>query len=144
PLTLDQIREGLDRAFPGVFLPPNEQSFVVEDNKPGGPRMIKSLAPGAQGIFLLYHERAAAFELSQDIEDPELRRLARSEHAWLSINWMNVITSEADAMRFIAKALAELAPPDAAFLETAGDVLAFGKQARRLLAEGNDPFSFVE
>ncbi len=83
-------------------------------------------------------------DVSENIDDPELRRLAGSEHAWFSIDLMRAITSEPAALRFIAKALVHLAPSDAAFVgNPAGDVLAFDEQARRLLEEGSDPFSIA-
>ena len=85
-------------------------------------------------------------DVSENIDDPELRRLAGSEGvAWFSIDLMRAITSEPAALRFIAKALVvHLAPSDAAFVgNPAGDVLAFDEQARRLLEEGSDPFSIA-
>src|SRR5690349_5105402 len=121
-----------------------KNSFVVEGEEPGGPRMIKSLAQGAQGIFLVHHKRASPTKVAEGVDDLALRHFASSEHAWFSIDLLTAIASEADALRFIAKALVHLAPPDAAYVGNAtGDVLAFDKEARRVLTEGNDPFSFA-
>jgi len=145
PLTLDQIREGLDRAFPGVFLPPNERSFVVEGDELGGPHLIKSLAQDAQGLFLLHQQPGSLLDVSEEINEPELNRLLSSEHGWMSIDMIRAVTNDASAFRFVAKAMAQLAPLDAAFLlYPSEDAMAFDEKVRRLLAAGSDPLELAE
>jgi hypothetical protein len=138
-LTLDQIRAALDRAFPGIFMPPNDASFVVEDGD--GPRLIKSLAPGAKGIFLFYND-AGVIDAADDIADAELCRFISLEHGWTSIDMIQSIGGEVEAYRFAAKALAQLAPSDAAFLldPSKGAKPVDGK-VLSLLRAGHDPFA---
>ncbi len=143
-LTLDQIREALDRAFPGEFLPQNERSFIVEGEEPGGPHLIKSLIQDAKGIFLFHNDRGQG-NVDEEIDDERLRHITSSEHGWMSIDTINVMTTEADAFRFIAKALAQLAPTDAVYLLSPSEgPIVLDERVRRSLEAGRDPFADAE
>jgi hypothetical protein len=138
-LTLDQVRAALDRALPGVFVPPNDASFVVEDGD--GPRLIKSLAQGAKGIFL-FHNEAGMTDAAEDVADVELSRFISLEHGWTSIDMIQSIGGEVEAYRFAAKALAQLAPSDAAFLlDPSKGAKPFDEKVLSLLRAGHDPFA---
>jgi hypothetical protein len=145
-LALDEetLRARLDEAFPGEFVAQRDQgSFVVEGPEPGAQFLIQSRVAGAAGVFMLnavpapytHFSNFAAF-----IPDRTTRQKARAQRRWLSIDLMmkNPDAIEADAYRFIGRALAKLAPRDAAYLvhPTRQIVVAFDEDVRRRLASG--------
>jgi len=75
---------------------------------------------------------------ARHIKDRAVRRAAQAQQSWLSIDLIAKPTTEDDAYRFISRALAALAPRDAAFLvhPTRHLVIAFDDETRRRLASG--------
>ena len=66
------------------------------------------------------------------IPDHKLRRLAAAQEAWLSIDRI-AGSNPRDAYRFIGKALAELAPADAAVLVDGGSNKVGGSMPRSVV-----------
>jgi hypothetical protein len=67
------------------------------------------------------------------------------EHGWISIDMINAIAGEAEAYQFAAKALAQLAPPDAAFLlHPSSGAMRFDEELRSVLGAGRDPFAAAQ
>jgi hypothetical protein len=143
-ITLDSLRESMEETFPGSFLPPRDQgTFIVDGPVPGVQFLIQSDIPGAAGMFMLQSVPGPYTEFSdfaEHIADASLRRLAEAQSCWLSIDLLHLYTSEQDAYRFIGRALARLAPPDAAALvQPARPVtVAFNDQVRSALASGDN------
>ena len=142
-LTIDQLRAKLDEAFPGEFVPQRDQgSFVVDGAVEGAQFMIQSRVPNARGIFMLNNVPGPYTKFSdfaKFIEDPAVRRKARAQKSWLSIDLIiGKHTTEDEAYRFIGRALAVLAPRDAAYLvhPTRRIVITFDDDVRRRLASG--------
>jgi len=139
-----KLRAKLDEAFPGEFLPPRDQgSFVVEGPVAPAQFLIQSRVPGASGVFMLHsvpgpYTRFSDFDTF--IGDRTLRRQARAQRSWLSIDLMtkHSNSTKAEAYRFISRALAKLAPSDAAFLvhPTRRIVIPFDEDVRRRLKSG--------
>jgi hypothetical protein len=74
------------------------------------------------------------------IRDRTMKRRARAQQAWLSIDLMakHSGATESEASRFIGRALAKLAPTDAAYLvhPTRRIVVPFNDAVRRRLESG--------
>ena len=145
-LTLDTLRHRLDQAFPGYFLPPRERgTFVIDGNEPGVEFLIQSDIPDARGMFLLHNvpgPYTAFSDFAAHIADASLRELAEAQTCWLSIDLMHRQTPAEEAYRFIGRALAQLAPPDAAVLVHPSRLItvAFNDDVRRQLASGGQVF----
>lgn len=146
PLALDEgmVRARLDEAFPGEFVPQRDQgSFVVAGPEPGAQFLIQSRVAGAAGVFML-NAVAAPYTRFSDfarlIPDRAIKQKAQAQRRWLSIDLIrpHANATEADAYRFIGRALAKLAPRDAAYLvhPTRQIVVAFDEDVRRRLATG--------
>lgn len=141
-LDADKLRAKLDEVFPGEFLPQREQgSFVVEGPVPEAQFLIQSRVPNAAGTFLCNSVPGPYTMFSsfaRAIKDGALRRQVRSQQSWLSIDLIAKHTTEEDAYRFIGRALARLAPADAAYLvhPTHFTVVAFDQDVRDRLAKG--------
>jgi hypothetical protein len=140
----DAVSEKLDEIYPGKFWPPEQQdNFVVGGPSPK-PLLIKSTMPGRSGMFMLMSApgRYTAFsDFARFIADPALRRKAEAQACWLSVDLVGKIGSNEDAYRFIAAALAKLAPADAAVLVKAetNTTIVFDDEVRRRLADGQLP-----
>lgn len=140
-LSVDSLRARLDRTFPGAFLPPRDKgTFVVNGPVAGAQFLINSALSGAAGTFILNNVAGPYTEFSdfeEHLADPELRRLATAQEAWLSIDRI-AGANPGDAYRFIGKALAELAPADAAVLidGDSNKTWPFDAEIRRRLADG--------
>ena len=136
------LRAKLDEAFPGEFVPQRDRgSFVVEGPVERAQFLIQSRVANASGTFLLNSVPGPYTEFSsfaKFIKDRATRRQARAQRCWLSIDLIAKHTNEDDAYRFIGRALAVLAPPDAAYLvhPTRRIVIAFDDDVRRSLAKG--------
>jgi hypothetical protein len=147
-LTCDIIRERLDGAFPGWFIPPREQgTFVVEGEPPGFQFLINSAIPEATGMFLLLNAPGPYTEVSgfaKTIVDEDIRARAVAQQSWLSVDLIGGGSNE-QAYRFIGAALAVLAPDDATFLVHADTfkTIVFDSNVRRLLANNGDPFGLA-
>lgn len=141
-LNLDKLRFILDEAFPGEFVPQREQgSFVIEGPVVRAQFLIQSRVAGAAGMFMLNSipgPYAMFSDFVRHIEDQKTRRAAAALQNWLSIDLMAKHTTDEDAYRFIGRALATLAPRDAAFLvhPTRRIVITFDDDVRRKLASG--------
>jgi hypothetical protein len=139
--TVDGLRVRLDRAFRGEFLPPREQgSFVVEGPIGGAQFIIKSAIAGAAGMFMLNSVSGPYTDVSgfgAHISDPDLRRLALAQEAWLSVDLIGG-GAPSNAYRFIGKAIAQLAPADTAVLvdPESNKIWRFDDALRRRLAQG--------
>ncbi len=141
-LDADKLRARLDQAFPGAFVPQREEgSFVVEGTVEGAQFLIQSRVAGASGTFMLMSvpgPYTAFSDFARFIKERAVRRQARAQQSWLSIDLMAKHTTEDDAYRFIGRALAALAPRDAAYLvhPTRRIVIAFDDDVRRRLGSG--------
>jgi hypothetical protein len=145
-LDLDGLRASLDQIYPGHFLLPRERgTFIVEGSVPGAEFLIQSDIPGAGGTFLL-HSIPGPYthfsDFAEHIADASLRRLARAQTCWLSVDLIHKDAAEAEAYRFIGGVLAQLAPPDAAVLVHPSRLVTiiFTDQVRRELASGGEIF----
>jgi hypothetical protein len=139
--TAKSLSEKLDELYPGKFLPERQQANFVVGGPAAGQFLIKSTIPMAAGLFMLISVPAPYTELSgfaHFIADPALRRIAEAQHCWLSIDLVSQSTSDQDAYRFIAVALAKLAPADAAVLVKPDDnsSVPFDDALRQRLAAG--------
>jgi hypothetical protein len=145
-LTLDTLRQRLDQAYPGYFLPPRERgTFIIDGNEPGVEFLIQSDIPDAAGMFLLHSvpgPYTAFSDFAEHIADASLRRLAEAQTCWLSVDLVHRHTTAEEAYRFIGGALAQLAPGDAAVLVHPSRLVAieFNDQVRRELASGGQIF----
>lgn len=140
-LTVGTLRARLDRAFPDAFLPPRERgTFVVAGPMAGMQFLINSAIAGAAGTFMLNSVPGPYSEFSDfadRIDDPRLKALALAQDAWLSVDLITKSAEATGASRFIGKALAELAPTDAAALVVSyGRTIYFDDSVRRRLAHG--------
>jgi hypothetical protein len=118
--TLDELSAEMETAFPGHFLPLRaEGSFVVGDAADFPQFLIKSAIPGMGGLCML-QSVPTPYTLFSDfanhIEDTVLRRLAEAQPSWLALDPISQWSSDEGCYRFLAKALARLAPDDAAVL----------------------------
>jgi hypothetical protein len=145
-LTLDILRARLDEIFPGHFLPARDEgSFVIEGSVPETEFFIKSVVPGANGMFMLWSvpgPYTCFSDFAEEINDPVLRQLAEEQEYWMSVDLVHDGTTEAEAYRFIGSVLAALAPPDSAVLVHAGKLesIRFNDEVRRRLASGDGAF----
>lgn len=140
-LTEDALRARLDRAFPGEFLPARERgTFVVAGPMAGMQFLINSALAGAAGTFMLNSVPGPYDEFSDlidHIDDARLKTLALAQQAWMSVDLVLKSAEPAGASRFIGKAIAELAPADAAVLVVSYDrAMCFDDGVRRQLATG--------
>lgn len=143
-LNEEKLRAKLDEAFAGAFLPQrNEKSFVVKGPVPEAQFLIQSRIAGAAGIFMLNTVPGPYTHFSdfdKFITDRATQRQARAQRSWLSIDLVKAHSNstEADAYRFIGRALAKLAPRNAAYLvhPTRRVVIAFDEEVRRRLENG--------
>jgi len=139
-----RLRAVLDQAFPGEFVPQRDDaSFVVEGPVAGVQFLVQSRVTGAAGVFMLNtvpgpYTRFSDF--TKFIADQTVRKKAQTQRSWLSIDLMSKHSNstEADAYRFIGRALAKLAPRDATYLvhPTRRVVIAFDEDVRRRLERG--------
>ncbi len=141
-LDADKLRAKLDEAFPGEFVPQRDQgSFVVDGAVEGAQFLIQSRVPNAAGTFMLTsvpgpYTRFSDF--AKHIKDKATRQAAQAQRNWMSVDLIAMHTTENDAYRFIGRALAVLAPHNAAYLvhPTRRVILAFDDDVRRRLASG--------
>lgn len=138
------LSKALDELYPGKFVPLEQQvNFVVRGPTPG-QFLVKSTIPGASGMFMVLSVPGPYTEFSsfaRFIADRALRRKAEAQGSWLSIDLIRMITSKEEAYRFIAVALAKLAPADTAVLvkpET-NAAITFTAELRSRLAAGEPP-----
>jgi hypothetical protein len=144
-LTVEALRQHLAQLYPGHFATGAQDSFVIEGAVPGAQFMIKSMAPGASGIFLLHHVPGPYTDVSDFanyIEDSALLRRAQAQSCWLSVDRLGVMGTERDAYPFIANVLAHLAPAETAALvhPATQTTIAFDNEVRRQLASGGEIF----
>lgn len=144
-LTADELRGKLDRVFPGHFPPSrDDRGFVVDGPIAGAQFLVKSLVPGARGIFMVHDVPGPYADVSDYLDhvaDPALRRQAAARTCWQSVDLVNGWSGEDEAWRFIAMTLAALAPADAAILVEPGRALVVPWSAalREALADGQRP-----
>ena len=139
-LKVDMLREKLDAVYPGHFLPPQDGSFVIDGPGPG-QFFVKSIIPGAAGMFLIisvpgpYTEFPICRGDRGSVGSPQG---CGAICCWLSVDLIHKITSDDEAYRFIEQVLAKLAPADAAFLvhPEMRVTLGFDDDIRRRLASG--------
>jgi hypothetical protein len=143
-LTVDALRKKLDEVYPGQFLPPNNNNFVI-DGPTSGQFLIKSNIPGAGGIFMLFSVPGPYTEFSkfaEAIADSAMLRSVKAQCCWLSVDLiqLHARTTEEVAYRFIEPVLAKLAPSDAAFLvdPEKGVTIPFSDDIRDRLAKGEE------
>jgi hypothetical protein len=143
-LDVRSLSKALDEIYPGKFVPLEQQANFVVGGRNPGQFLVKSTIPGAKGMFMVLSVPAPYTEFSdfaQFISDASLRRKAEAQQCWLSIDLIHMFANKDEAYRFIAVALAKLAPADAAVLvkpETNAAIL-FTPQLRSQLAAGQPP-----
>lgn len=140
-LSASSLSKVLDELYPGKFWPPEQQANFVVGGPMFGQFLIKSTIPGAAGFFMLISMPGPYTDFSdfaRFIADPSLRRRAEAQRCWLSVDLLHNITTEEEAYRFIAAALAKLAPADAAVLVNPENnaAIVFDDDVRRRLADG--------
>lgn len=143
-LNVQALSRALDELYPGKFMPLEQQAnFVVRGPGPG-QFLVKSTIPGAAGMFMVLSVPGPYSEFSdfaRFIADASLRHKAEAQRSWLSIDLVHMMTNKDEAYRFIAVALAKLAPADAAVLvkpENNAAVL-FTAELRNQMAAGQPP-----
>lgn len=140
---VNDLRQKLDAAFPGEFLPQRDGKSFILDGPTPGQFLIQSRIVGAAGLFMVMSVAAPYTQFSDFanfIDDPALRHQAVAQRNWLSIDLIAKATNPNDAYRFIGRALARLAPADAAMLvhPTRPIVMTFDESTQRL-ANGLQP-----
>ena len=143
-LNVQSLSKALDELYPGKFVPLEQQAnFVVRGPVPG-QFLVKSTIPGAAGLFMVQSVPGPYTEFSdftRFIADPSLRRKAEAQRSWLSVDLVHMMTNKDEAYRFIATALAKLAPADAAVLVVPENnaAVVFTAELRNQLAAGQPP-----
>lgn len=143
PLSPEDVRGELKAIYPRHFLTTGDDgSFVVEGQQPRMDAIVKSLVPGASGFFMIHSQPCPYADLSKlpsRIPDPALRQLACAQKSWVSVELVHTWASPDDARRFVARAMACLAPPDTAVLiePRSGSAVAFDGAVRTRLAAGD-------
>jgi hypothetical protein len=140
-LTAESLRGTLEQLYPGKFRQGEQTNFVIDGAVPGAQFLIQSNVPGAAGLFMLQNVAGPYNEFSdfaRGIADAQMRAEAWSQQAWLAVDNIKIYKSREDAYRFIGRVLAELAPPDAAFLvhPSLPITIRFDEDVRRRLASG--------
>jgi len=143
-LDVRSLSKALDEIYPGKFVPLEQQANFVVGGRNPGQFLVKSTIPGAKGMFMVLSVPGPYTEFSdfaRFITDASLRRKAEAQQCWLSIDLIHMFANKDEAYRFIAVALAKLAPADAAVLvkpETNSAVV-FTAELRSQLAAGQPP-----
>jgi hypothetical protein len=143
-LNVQSLSKALDELYPGKFVPPGQQANFVVGGRNPGQFLVKSTIPGAKGMFMVLSVPGPYTEFSdfaRFITDASLRRKAEAQQCWLSIDLIHMFANKDEAYRFIAVALAKLAPADAAVLvkpETNSAVV-FTAELRSQLAARHPP-----
>lgn len=143
-LDVRSLSKALDELYPGKFVPLEQQANFVVSGRIPGQFLVKSTVPGAAGMFMVQSVPGPYTEFSdfaRFITDAALRRQAKAQPCWLSIDLIHMFANKDEAYRLIAVALAKLAPADAAVLvkpETNSAVL-FSAELRSQLAAGQPP-----
>lgn len=143
-LNVQSLSKALDELYPGKFVPLEQQANFVVGGPVPGQFLVKSTIPGAAGMFMVQSVPAPYTEFSdfaRFIADPSLRRKAQAQQCWLSIDLVHMMTNKGEAYRFIATALAKLAPADAAVLVMPenNSAVVFTAELRSQLAGGQPP-----
>jgi hypothetical protein len=143
-LSVQSLSKALDELYPGRFVPLEQQAnFVVRSPTPG-QFLVKSTIPGAAGMFVVLSVPGPYTEFSdfaRFIADASLRSKAEAQRCWLSIDLVHMMTNKDEAYRFIAVALAKLAPADATVVVKPEDnsTVLFTAELRSQLAAGKPP-----
>jgi hypothetical protein len=143
-LNVQSLSKALDELYPGKFVPLEQQANFVVGGRNPGQFLVKSTIPGVAGMFMVLSVPGPYTEFSdfaRFISDTSLRRKAEAQRSWLSIDLIQMMTNKDEAYRFIAVALAKLAPADAAVVvkpENNSAVL-FTAELRSRLAGGQPP-----
>lgn len=143
-LGVQSLSNALDELYPGKFVPLEQQAnFVVRGPGPG-QFLVKSTIPGAAGMFMVMSVPGPYTEFSdfaRFIADASLRRKAQAQECWLSIDLVHMVSNKDEAYRFIAVALAKLAPADAAVVvkPESNSAILFTEEMRTQLAAGQPP-----
>lgn len=143
-LDVQSLSKSLDELFPGKFVPLEQQANFVVGGRVPGQFLVKSTIPGVAGMFMVQSVPAPYTEFSdfaRVIADSSLRRKAEAQRSWLSIDLIHMFANKDEAYRFIAVALAKLAPADAAILVTpeTNSAVVFTAELRSQLAAGQPP-----
>lgn len=108
PMSLDEIKEILDSAFPGNFIIKTDDSFVL-DGPSENQYFVKSIIPYNSGLFLIIHKGEKYFAEDQlskfSNQSKEIEKGIHEHNAWISVDLVTPIGSESAAYRFIGKAI---------------------------------------
>jgi hypothetical protein len=143
-LDVHSLSKALDELYPGKFIPLEQQANFVVGGRIPGQFLVKSTIPGAAGMFMVQSVPGPYTEFSdfaRFITDAALRRKAQAQQCWLSIDLIHMFTTKDEAYRFIASALAKLAPADAAVVVRPENNSAtpFTAEVRSKLVAGQPP-----
>lgn len=142
-LSAEGVRAALKTIYPRHFLSTGDDgSFVTEGPQLHMDAIVKSLVPGASGFFMIHSlpfPYADQSKLPGRIPDPALRQLACKQTSWMSVELVHTWAGADDARRFVARAMACLAPPDTAVLicPGSGTAVAFDAAVRTRLSAGD-------
>ena len=146
PLSAESVRAEFKTIYPRHFLSTGDDgSFVTEGPQLHMDAIVKSLVPGASGFFMIHSLPFPYADLSKlpgRIPDPALRQLACAQTSAMSVELVHTWAGADDAKRFVARAMACLAPADSAVLiePGSGTAVAFDDAVRKRLAAGDMVF----
>lgn len=143
-LDVHSLSKALDEIYPGKFVPLEQQANFVVGGRIPGQFLVKSTIAGAAGMFMVQSVAGPYTEFSdfaRFIADAALRRKAQAQQCCLSIDLIHMFRNKDEAYRFIATALAKLAPADAAVVVRPENNSAtlFTAELRSQLAAGQPP-----
>lgn len=146
-LTVERLLATLNRLYPGEFLPPRQNNFVIDGAVPGATFFIQCSVPGARGTFMMHSVRGRYTDVSdfaRHIADRRLRQRAEAQACWMSVDLRgrHGNAGKEEPYRLIGALLATLAPADSAFVVdlATSAIVAFSDEVRDRLARGDRIF----
>lgn len=147
-LTVDRLRATLNQLYPGEFLPPRQNNFVIDGAVPGATFFIQCSVPGARGTFMMHSVPGPYTDVSdfaRQVADAALRKRAERQACWMSVDLRgrHSTAGEDEPYRLIGALLAKLAPADAAFIVdlATSEMVEFSQEVRGRLACGERIFA---
>ena len=146
-LTVDRLLATLNQLYPGEFLPPRQNNFVIDGAVPGATFFIQCSVPGARGTFMMHSVRGPYTDVSdfaRRIADRTLRQRAEHQAFWMSVDLRgrHGNAGQEEPYRLIGALLAKLAPADSAFVVdlATSAIVEFSDEVRGRLARGERIF----
>ncbi|MGI9412762.1 MAG: hypothetical protein ACR2PM_03795 [Hyphomicrobiales bacterium] len=142
--------QALEELFPAAFTGRHDTddphaSFVTAGMDSEPPYLVKSLAEGHSGLFLIHLAGQPYIdpdEFRGDDFNDEIKSGVATHKAWFSVDRLESIGSDEDVSRFIRVLCAKLAPHDALCVLDPGKkgIAEFSDDVRTCLAAGADIF----